>query len=247
MASPESVQADFATVPYIPPAGIQSVTGPTPSGSVAAGSLISIYGQNLAPSMQVGPTNPLAQTINNVTVTVNSSLLPLVFVSPTQISAQVPWELQPGNYTLVVHQVGQPDVPGTFTVVRDAPGAFTESNSQNLPLVLAIRSDGSVLSFSNPAQSGEQITIYATGLGPETQTAVDGFPAVTTNNSLMDPVTVNTSSTQLQPDWAGPAPGIVGVQVIQLTITSDFPPSSNVTITLGANGINSAQVVLPIQ
>src|SRR5579885_3037606 len=65
MSSPHTVQADFAAVPYIPPAGIQSVTGPTPSGAVAPGSLISIYGQNLAPSFQIGPTNPLSQTINN--------------------------------------------------------------------------------------------------------------------------------------------------------------------------------------
>ena len=248
MSSPQTVQGDFATVPYIPPAGIQSVTGPTPSGAVAAGSLISIYGQNLAPSMQVGPTNPLAQTINGVTVTVNSSLLPLVFVSPTQISAQVPWELQPGNYTLVVQQVGQQSVSGSFTVVRDAPGTFTQANSQNLPLILALRSDGSVVSFSNPAQQGEQITIYATGLGPNNQPAVDGFPASSnTNDSIVDPITVNTDTAQLQPDFAGAAVGIVGVQVVQLTITSDFPLSSNVNLTISVNGTNSSQVVLPVQ
>jgi uncharacterized protein (TIGR03437 family) len=248
LSSPQSVQADFATVPYIPPAGIQSVTGPTPSGSVAPGSLISIYGQNLAPSLQVGPTNPLAQSVNNVTVTVNNAVLPLVFVSPTQVSAQVPWELQPGAYTLVVHQVGQPDVPGNFTVVRDAPGVFTQANPQNLPLILALRSDGSVLSFSNPAQQGEQITIYATGLGPYTQPAVDGFPAAAgATDSVVDPVTINTDTAQLQPDFAGAAPGIVGVQVVQLTITSDFPPASNVNLTINVNGISSAQVVLPIQ
>jgi len=247
MSSAHTVQADFGTVPYIPPTGIESVTGPTPDGSVAAGSIISIYGQNLAPGMLVGPTNPLAQTLNNVTVTVNGSLLPLVFVSPGQISAQVPWEFTPGNYTLVVHQTGLPDVPGSFTVTRNAPGAFTQGNSQNLPLVLAIRSDGSVLSFANPAQQGEQITIYATGLGPYAQPAVDGFPAVTTNFDLVDPVTLNTDSAQLQPDWAGGAVGIVGVQAIKLTITSDLPPSSNVTLTINANGKNSAQIVLPIQ
>jgi uncharacterized protein (TIGR03437 family) len=248
MSSPQSIQADFATVPYIPPAGIQSVTGPTPSGAVAAGSLISIYGQNLAPSLQVGPTNPLAQTINGVTVTVGTYLLPLVFVSPTQIGAQVPWELQPGTYTIVVQQVGQQSVSGTFTVVRDAPGAFTQANSQNLQLILALRSDGSVVSFSNPAQHGEQITIYATGLGPNSQPAVDGFPVLnTSNDSILDPITVNTDSAQLNPDWAGPAAGMVGVQVVQLTITSDFPANSNVNVTLNVNGTNSSQVVLPVQ
>ncbi len=248
MSSPHTVQADFAAVPYIPPAGIQSVTGPTPSGAVAPGSLISIYGQNLAPSFQIGPTNPLSQTINNVTVSVNNMLLPLVFVSPSQIGAQVPWELAPGNYTLVVHQAGQPDISGSFTVSRDAPGAFTQANPQNLPLILALRPDGSVVSFDNPARHGEQITIYATGLGPFAQPAVDGFPILATSTyTLLDPVTINTDTAQVQPDWAGAAAGLVGVQVVQLTITGDFPSSSNVNITLNVNGINSTAVVLPVQ
>ena len=247
MSSPHNVKADFATVPFIPPAGIESVTGPTPDGSVAAGSIISIYGQNLASSMVVGTNNPLQQALNNVTVTVNGSLLPLVFVSPTQISAQVPWEFQPGNYILIVHQVGQPDVQGAFTVSRNAPGAFTQVNNQNLPLVLALRPDGSVVSFDNPAQHGEQITIYTTGLGPYDRPAVDGFPATTNNYNLVDPISINTDSAQLEPDWAGAAAGIVGVQAVKLTITPDLPPASNVTMTINVNGKNSAQVVLPVQ
>jgi len=41
--------------------------------------------------------------------------------------------------------------------------------------------------------------------------------------------------------------GMVGVQVVQLTIGNDFPQSSNVTLTINANGKNSAQIVLPVQ
>ncbi len=36
-----------------------SAAGATPDGTVAPGSVISIYGQNLAPTLQIGSTNPL--------------------------------------------------------------------------------------------------------------------------------------------------------------------------------------------
>lgn len=248
MNSAHNVQADFATVPTIPPAGIQSVTGPTPDGSIAPGSIVSIYGQNLASSMVVGPTSPLSQTLGNVTVTVGSSLLPLVFVSPDQIAAQMPWEFAPGNYTLTVHQTSLPDVSGSFTIERNAPGAFVQANTQNQPLVLALHQDGTVVNFASPARQGEQISIYTTGLGPYDHPAVDGFPANQTDTfDLVDPVMINTASAQYQPDWAGAAVGIVGVQVIKLTITPDLPPATVLSLTINVNGKNSTQVVLPLQ
>ncbi len=248
MNSPHTVQADFATVPFIPPAGIQSVTGPTPDGSVAPGSIISIYGQNLAPSLQVGPSNPLAQALANVTVTIGDYLLPLVFVSPDQISAQVPWELQDGTYTLIVHNYGLPDVPGQVTITRNAPGVFTQPNDQQIPLALALHADGSPVTLDKPASIGEQITIYGTGFGPYDRPSIDGFPATGIDKlNLLDPVAVNTDSTSLKPDWAGAASGLVGVSVLKLTITNDMPPSSNVNFTVQVNGKTSSQVVLPVQ
>lgn len=212
------------------------------------GSIISIYGQNLAPAMQVGPSNPLAQTLGGVTVTIGDFLLPLVFVSPDQISAQVPWELADGTFALVVHNAGLPDVPGSVTISRDAPGVFTQVNDQQLPLILALHADGTVVNFQSPASLGEQITIYGTGFGPFDKLQVDGFPtAAIDNQSLVDPVAVNTDTASLKPDWTGAAAGMVGVNILKLTITNDMPASSNVNITVQVNGKSSSQVVLPVQ
>jgi len=66
-------------------------------------------------TLQVGPSDPLAQTVGNVTVTVNNMLMPLLFVSSGQINAQVPNELTPGTYTLTVQSAGQAPVFGSFT------------------------------------------------------------------------------------------------------------------------------------
>lgn len=248
MNGPQAVQADMQSVPFIPPAGIESATGPTPDGSVAPGSLIAIYGSNLAPAFQLGPSNPLAQAIGNVTVTVGNYILPLVFVAPTQISAQVPWELAPGNYTLTVHQTGQSDVPGTFTVSAAAPGVFTQANAQNLPLAVALHHDGTVVTLQSPVIPGEQITVYGTGFGPYNQPALDGFPTdPTQDDPLTDPVSVTLGSMQIQPDWAGSQPGMVGVAIVKMTIGPGAPTGTNANLTITVGGKPSAQAVLPMQ
>jgi uncharacterized protein (TIGR03437 family) len=248
MSSPHAVMADFATVPFIPPAGIQSVTGPTPDGAIAPGSIIAIYGENLAPEFKLGGNNPLSQAIGGTTLTVGDFLLPLVFVSPGQISAQVPWELGEGTYTLAIHNSGLPDVNGTFTVARDAPGIFLQANDQNLPLVLALHADGTLVNQASPAIRGEQIAIYGTGFGPYTRTSIDGFPpAPASDFRVADPVTVTVGSAQTTPDWAGAAAGMVGVSIVKVTINDDMAISGNATLTVGVNGKQSASMILPVQ
>ncbi len=248
MSTPHNVIASLASVPFIPPAGIESAAGPTPDGSVASGSLIAIYGQNLAPSFQIGPSSPLSQTIDNVTVTVNSQLLPLVFVSPGQVAAQIPWETPPGNYTLLVHSTGQPDISGPITVSRDAPAIFTQPNPQNLPLVLALHQDGTVVTLASPALRNEQISIYGTGFGPYTDQIPDGFPPPAANTFLVvDPITVTCGPVQVQPDWAGAATGMVGMTIVKITITDAFPFSTTANLAIAVNGKTSTPVSLPLQ
>lgn len=248
MGGPQAVVANFVSVPFISPAGIQSATGPTANGSVAAGSLISIYGQNLAPALQVGPTNPLAQAIGGTTVTVGQFILPLMFVSPTLINAQVPWEIQPGTYTVTVNNTGQPSVPAQLVIAQVSPGAFTQPNAQQVPLVLALHQDGTPVTFDSPAIQGEQVTIYGTGFGPYDQPAVDGFPAVNgTQYNLLEPIVLNSDIGPLQPDWAGAASGMVGVAIAQLTIGPTFPTATNLNLTITVNGISSTPLVLPLQ
>jgi len=248
MTAPHSITAYLESVPFIAPAGIMSAAGTTPNGTMAPGSVISIYGQSLAPALQIATTNPLPQTLGNVTVTIGNFILPLLFVSPGQINAQLPAELTDGSYTLLVQQTGQPDVTGQLTVARDAPGVFTQANAQNQPLLLALHQDGTLITFDSPAIHGEQISIYGTGFGPYNTTIVDGFfvpptPAVT----LSDPVLLNVGSIVKTPDFAGAAPGMVGMTLVQMTITDDLPTATTVNLTVMVNATQSQTVLLPLQ
>jgi uncharacterized protein (TIGR03437 family) len=248
MSGPHSITAMLDIVPFIPPAGVKNAAGETPDGAVAPGSIISIYGQNLAGAFQAGPVNPLAQTIGDVSVTVNDRILPLLFVSPQQINAQVLSDLPDGEYTLTVHWLGQPDVSGKFTVSRDAPGVFTQANDQGIPLVLALHEDGTLITPDSPARRNELVTLYGTGFGPYNQKIIDGFinpPDQTL--VLADPVSVIAGSATVAPEWAGAAAGMVGTNIVRWKIIDDVPSGSTVDMAVMVNGKQSNTVKLPVE
>lgn len=244
MLSPQAVAAQMITVPYIAPAGISNGVGQTPGSAVAPGSIISIFGQSLAPVVEMGPVNPLSQSIAGTTVTVNQWILPLMFVSPQQINAQLPSSLTPGNYTLEIQSAGQPNVSGTFTVARNAPGLFYQTiNSVNY--AMALHADGSLVTTASPATAGESISLLGTGFGPYQKTVLDGFfppsPPPAVNDSVSLSVGgVNPSSTSTA------APGFTGLDLTQFKVPTGLPNGS-VPILVTINGVESNTVMLPVR
>ena len=247
MSQPVGIVAQLGTVPYIPPAGIQNAAGATPSASVAPGSLISISGGGLTTNTIAGPTNPLAQTLGGIVVTLGDAFFPLISVSPTQIIAQLPDNLTDGNYTLTVSATGEPDVTGTFTAARNAPGLFTWSTDSR-PIALAFHQDGTAITPDSPAKQGETVTVYGTGFGPCQQAQVAGFllqggPP----NPLIDTLSINLGSFQPIPTFSGAAPDKIGMEVTSFQITPDLPSATTLQLTVTVNGQTSNAVELPLQ
>lgn len=246
MGGPQSVIALLVAVPYIAPAGVENGAGATPEAVVAAGSIAMILGQSLSPGTVAGPVNPLAQTIDNVTVMLGDRLLPLFSVSPEQITLLLPSDLAPGVYMLGVQSPGQPVVTSDFTVVRDAPGIFTNpSNSK--AYILALHKDGSLVTQAKPAVQGEQITFFGTGFGPYNSPVVDGFFPPTPAPTTVDPVSIVAAGQTFQADWSGAAAGYTGLVAVKLTITNAFPTATDVNLQVEIYGHLSNTVVLPLQ
>jgi len=247
MNVPRSIQAVFTKVPYIAPAGVTNAAGSTPQAGVAPGSIVTIFGQNLAPSTAVGPASPLVQTLGGVTVTAGGSLLPLFFVSPTQINVQLPPAFPLGPATLTVSATGQAPVSADFTVVQDAPGLFQQTvNGQNYALV--VHPDGSLVTPSAPAQQGESLTLYGTGFGSTDPALLDGFALPASPPfTIVDPLSLQVAGVAIVPDAATALAGSVGLDVIQFHLTSAVPSGANANVYVTVNGQNSNIVVLPVQ
>jgi uncharacterized protein (TIGR03437 family) len=245
MLAPDTVVADMITVPYIVPAGILNGAGQTPSTAVAPGSIISIFGQSLASVVQVGPVNPLAQTIAGTAVTVNNSVLPLLFVSPQQINAQLPSGLADGNYTLQVQNTGQPEISGALTVARDAPGLFS-SVVGSTAYAMAFHADESLVTTSHPATGGETISLLGTGFGPYKTQVFDGFFPSSPPPAVSDSVVLSVGGAKATAT-ATAAPNFAGVVSTQFQVPAGLPSGTSVPVLVTINGVDSNTVLLPIQ
>lgn len=247
MNFPRIVRALLDRIPFIAPAGVRNAAGDTPVSAVAPGSIVSIYGANLAPRFEVGPSSPLAQTIAGATVFLGDRLLPLIYVSPDQINAVLPSDIAPGDYTLTVRMDGVPDVGGAFTAVRNAPGLFI-NQLNNRSYILALHEDGTTITPDSPAHRNEVVTVLGTGFGPLTRQMPEGFvipdsPAV----ALADTSEITAGSLKLQPTFAGAAPGFVGVDAIKFRITGDLPTAAAVDFRVTINGVDSNTLLLPLE
>jgi uncharacterized protein (TIGR03437 family) len=245
LLAPVGVMAQMITVPYISPAGILNGVGVTPSSSVAPGSIISIFGQSLAPEVQIGPVNPLSQNLVGVTVTVNDLILPLMFVSPGQINALLPSSLAPGDYTLQIQVTGQPNISGPFTAARNAPGLFFQTIG-SVNYALAMHADGSMVTTASPAVGGETISMLGTGFGPYQQAVLDGFFPPNPPPAVKDAVTLSVGGINPAPTSTA-APGFSGVVATQFEVPSGLAGGTSVPVLVTINGVDSNTVMLPVQ
>ena len=246
MSVPRSVMAQADAVPYIAPAGVRNAAGDTPSSAVAPGSIIAIYGHSLAPTVEIGRVNPLAQFIGGVTVTVNDRILGLLFVSPDQINAQIPSDLPYGDYTLTVRSAGQPDVTATFSVARNAPGIFFQTMNDQ-PYAIALHEDGSLVTPDSPASAGETISVLGTGFGPYGGKVIDGFFPPNPPPALADSVIITTDDLSPVPAWSGAAAGYTGIAITKFQVPDGMAAGSNVSLKVTINGVDSNTVMLPVQ
>ncbi len=243
---PASVMAQLDTVPYIKPTGIQNSAGETPDRVVAPGSIIAISGASLTSDTFKGPTNPLMQALGGVVVTVGQQYLPLLLVSPTYVTAQLPADLPEGTYTLTLSASGQPDVSAPFTVARNAPGLYTNP-AYSTPIASAFHEDKTPITPDSPAIQGEIVTVYGTGFGPTQNPTFAGFLIPDPPNPLADTVQIQLGDYQPTPVWSGNSTDAVGMQVTRFQITSDLPTATTLELKVTVNGRTSNTVLLPLQ
>jgi uncharacterized protein (TIGR03437 family) len=254
MNAPHGATALLDRVPFIAPAGIRNAAAETPDAVVSPYSLVTIFGENLAPGLEIGPQTPLAQTLAGVTVTSGGRILPLLFVSPRQINALLSADLAEGDHTLTVRW-GANQITGSFQVARNAPGLFTapeelkpEGLGAGQPMALGFHDDGSPVTASAPARRGRETTLYGTGFGPLRRLPPFGFATPEAIEYLLeDEVQVFAGETPLEVVWSGAAPGMVATIALRLRIPDDFAAGVTVPVTARVNGRTSNAVYLPVE
>jgi uncharacterized protein (TIGR03437 family) len=152
-------------------------------------------------------------------VTVANQALPLYWVSPTQIKAELPSDVS-GVEQLVVHAPGGVSSPFSFQVQATAPTILPVDSGAQAGLARVIRQkNGEVVNFTNPVHAKESISIYMTGLGATVPAVALG--AVTPSDQpylVVTQPTVTLGGTNLPVSFAGLSPGEVGVYRVDVSV-----------------------------
>jgi len=247
MNQPRSVTAVFTTVPYLPDGAVTNGAGPTPSTAVAPGSAISIFGANLADDVKESMASPMPQTLDGVTVTAGGRLLPLFFVSPGQINAQLPADLPLGPSSLTVTTPEQAQLTTDFTIAKDAPGLFALTVNDKA-YALVFHQNGTLVTQASPAKAGELLTLCGTGFGPTTPPRPEGLAVPKTPSFVVtDPAVVQVGTASFPAQQAYAMPGAIGIDVVQFVLASGAPSGGDFQVTVTINKIVSNTVLLPIQ
>jgi uncharacterized protein (TIGR03437 family) len=202
---------------------------PAPQNFVAPGSLISIFGSQLTSGSTLSAASlPLPTRLAGTTVQVNGAPIPLIYASPGQINAQLPFELNPAEpAALRVASVNRTSAPEALRVQSAAPGIFA------------------VLSLGRPA--GAPISIFATGLGEVAPPLPSGAgaPAAPLSRTTKEPV-VTVGGQRASVLFSGLAPLFAGLYQVDAVIPAGVNPgpaevvleiedrrSNTVSITVG--------------
>jgi minor extracellular serine protease Vpr len=243
-----------AQTPVIPAGGIINGASFATGQGVAPGSVISIFGTDLAGTLTANDTVPLSMSLaDDVTVMVNNIPAGLYFVSQGQVNAQIPWNVLPDGTTSGVAQVvvtrnKVASAPQTVNVVPAAPGIFYLPN--NGGWAIAFNTDGAVAAPVNsipginthPAKAGDILAILSTGGGQVDSPIANGADSADKlRNTLIVPqVLVNQVSATVL--FSGLAPQFPGLNQINFSVPGGIA-AGTVPLQLQANGITSTDAV----
>jgi len=216
--------------PTIGPGGaINAASGE--SGAIAPGELITVYGTYLSPP--AGGASPalvdgvVPTEYLGTSVSINGAAAPLLFVSPSQINAVVPFSASASSSAeLKVQGFGYASEPLLLAVAPATPGLFTADGSGK-GQIAALNQDGTINSASNPAGAGDVVTVFGTGFGATLPMSRDGVLANSDLLNIALPVRVTMAGQQARVTYAGSASGMIsGVSQIKFEILGGLQPGA---------------------
>lgn len=207
--------------------------------AVAPGEVVTLLGAELASSTQSAAVTPLPNSLGGVSVTVGGMAAPLYYASSGQINFQVPTSLALGAADLAVTR-GANVTHRSVNVVPSRPGIFFVNG---VPAVTHA-SDFSLVTATNPAQPGEYLAVFCSGLGATTPSVAAGQISPFAPLQASGFISVGTGA-EIYFQYAGLAPGSVGLYQVNFLL----PANTVVGLTdlLLSIGFRSTDVPLYVQ
>jgi len=221
------------------------------STGLSPGLIFTLFGSGLGPdagqTLQLDTSGNVSGNLSGISVTVNGSYSPLLYVGQGQINAVAPYEIA-GSGTAQVQVLNNGVVSATtnVNVVATAPAIFSLGNGQGAIL----NQDGTVNGPANPAARGSVVSIYGTGEGQTNPPGVDGAIA---NESLAGlprpaaPFSISIGGIAASYTYAGTAPqSFAGFFQVNAVIHANAG-TGNLPVILVVGGVSSKPLNVAVQ
>lgn len=231
---------------FLDPAGVVNGASFAPwPHPVAPGAIVSLFGTGLATRQVSAGAYPLPTKLDDVEVTVNGAAAPLYFVSPTQVSIQVPYGLSGSQARFRVTNGRGASNEVTAALAATCPGVFFSGDYRGAVL----HADYSLVSAANPARPGETVMLWLTGLGELSPAVPAGaaHPAAPLAWAVATPISVFFGGEPAPPVlFSGGAPGFAGLNQINVTIPLSAPVGASVPVAILTGNAYTDLVDIPI-
>jgi minor extracellular serine protease Vpr len=221
---------------------------------VAPGSYVSIYGSNLSYTTDENYSAVrLPLSMDQVTVSFDAAAtgsLPavsvpghMVYVSPSQVNIQVPWELQgysSAKMKVTLYEFGFGNVV-TVPLANYTPAMFGSSIA-----AAENATTGQIITAANPAARGSVISLFCNGLGPVTNQPASGDSAGVPLSTTTTPATVTIGGASASVSFNGLAPGFPGLYQVNAQVPSSIQ-AGNQPVIVSIGGVSSPALMLPVQ
>lgn len=223
------------------------------AGGVSPAAVLTIVGAGIATGLQgcvagntgVGPYQILVASVT-VLFTEGSyiSYAPIYAVcnqgGQEWVTVQVPADLPLGATSVTVRAGVATKTVDAVPVAQFSPGIFETVMSDNKKRAVLQRADGSFVSLESPAQKGEKLRAYVTGLGrPVSASNVligsnqSGIPG--DDATPLVPIIVGVANQGVAVISAVYAQDLIGVYLVSFVLPSDAPSGKDIGLALAVN------------
>ena len=246
--------AASAQTPVVNPGGVVNAASFATGQVVTPGSIVAIFGSELAAGLAYGDSVPLSNTLAGVSVSFNDIPAPILLLSQGEIRVQLPWNLLAesggaGTANVIVRRGGVASAAQQVQVGPFSPGIF--SSQLGMGQAMAFNPDGSLAApagsnpgiATHPTMSGGAITILATGLGAVDSAIPTGQPSFDAIRKTLTTPVVLVGGKEAQVLVSELSALFVGFNQILAVIPDGVAPGDTVPLQIRIGGITTTDQV----
>jgi uncharacterized protein (TIGR03437 family) len=249
-ANPQFVRSGSAHAALLNPTESMGNVFSYAVNATPAGSDFVLYGTDLATKTasagSVPPLPALPTTLLTTKVTVNGELAPLYYVSPTQVNAQMPWDIPGGAVASVVVQNGTStsNAAAVYVPATGTPGIAVYNSNR---AVVTNPNYAVVGSAATPVNVGDEVVAWFTGGGPvmPAGTLVTGAGAPNGLSSITGSYSVTVGGIPAaRVDYIGLSPESVGLYQVDFVIPQIAKGTYALQITIAGQASNKPVITV---